>query len=220
MTLPVDPPPSPRRGQCKNPLNWRLHLNWTKSLTHEFIKYRNSLPREITKHTPENTTLASNWTENKARVARASTGNSLLHSRLGRSHAMLSVGAWGWWQPPSDSTKRNFVLLALPPWYIWTSEHKLVVLCILPDTIKYLTFMYYSETNEPLALSYHVSNMAANSGWLELESDPGFNRFYPHPHVYIFHLQIPRMICASFDNLIVVFLDVGLFSLLIEEFGE
>ena len=80
--------------------------------------------------------------------------------------------------------------------------------------------LYYSETNEPLALSYHVSNMAANSGWLELESDPGFNRFYPHPHVYIFHLQIPRMICAPFDNLIIVFLDVGLFSLLIEEFGE
>ena len=77
MTLPVDPL-SPRRGHHRNPLNWRLHLNWTKSLTHECIKYRNSLPREITKHTPENTTLASNWTENKARVARASTGNSNL----------------------------------------------------------------------------------------------------------------------------------------------
>ena len=76
------------------------------------------------------------------------------------------------------------------------------------------------ETNEPLALSYHVSNMAANSGWLELESDPGFNRFYPHPHVYIFHLQIPRMICAPFDNLMIAFSYVGLFSLLIEEFGE
>ena len=61
------------------------------------------------------------------------------------------------------------------------------------------------ETNEPLASSYHVSNMAANSGWLELESDPGFSRFYPHPHVYIFHLQIPRMTYAPFDNLIVAF---------------
>ena len=61
------------------------------------------------------------------------------------------------------------------------------------------------ETNGPLALSYHVSNMAANSGWLELESDPGLNRFNPHPHVFIFHLQIPRMICAPFDNLMVAF---------------
>ena len=61
------------------------------------------------------------------------------------------------------------------------------------------------ETNEPLASSYHVSNMAANSGWLELESDPGLNRFYPHPLVYIFQLQIPRMISAPFDNLMVAF---------------
>ena len=79
-TLPVDspPPPLPRRRHRRNPLNWRLHLNWTNSLTHEFIKYRNSLPSEIAKHTPENTPLASNWTENKARVPRASTGNSNL----------------------------------------------------------------------------------------------------------------------------------------------
>ena len=35
-----------------------------------------SLPREMTKHKPENTTLASNWTEMKVRVARASTGNT------------------------------------------------------------------------------------------------------------------------------------------------
>ena len=35
-----------------------------------------SLPRGMTKHTPENTTLASNWTEMKVRVARASTGNT------------------------------------------------------------------------------------------------------------------------------------------------
>ena len=78
MTLPVDPPPSPKRGHRRNPLTWRLHLNWTKFLAHEFIKYGNSLPREITKHTPETNTLASNWTENKARVARARTGNSNL----------------------------------------------------------------------------------------------------------------------------------------------
>ena len=62
----------------KDPLNWRLHLNWTKFLAHELIKYRNSLPREITKHAPETTTLASDWTENKARVARARTGNNNL----------------------------------------------------------------------------------------------------------------------------------------------
>ena len=59
-TLPVDPPPSPRRGHRRNPLIWRLHLIWTNFLTRGFIKYRNSLPREITKHTPQNTTLANN----------------------------------------------------------------------------------------------------------------------------------------------------------------
>lgn len=42
-----------------------------------FINYRKSLPGEMTKHAPENT-LASNWAESMASVARASSGNSLL----------------------------------------------------------------------------------------------------------------------------------------------
>ena len=54
---------------------------WEFSFRDVFIKYRKSLPGEMTKHTPENTTLASNWAESKACVARVNTGNSLLRGK-------------------------------------------------------------------------------------------------------------------------------------------
>ena len=71
-------PPLPQKGTPQESSKLALASKLDKIPTHEFIKYRTSHPREITEHTPENTTLASDWTENKARVARASTGNSFL----------------------------------------------------------------------------------------------------------------------------------------------
>lgn len=71
MTLPGDTP-VPQKGTPQE----SSHL----ALAAKMNKFP-SLPKEMTKHTPEHTTLASNWTEIKARVARTSTGDSCVYDK-------------------------------------------------------------------------------------------------------------------------------------------
>ena len=51
--------PLPQKGTPQESCQLALASKLDKIPTHEFIKYRTLLPREITKHRPENTTLAS-----------------------------------------------------------------------------------------------------------------------------------------------------------------
>ena len=71
MTLPRDTPPPPE-------------VDTAGILSPGTCSYREQIPftpEGDDQHTPENTTLASNWTEMKARVARASTGNSCVYHK-------------------------------------------------------------------------------------------------------------------------------------------